>query len=76
LKSAHKHEVNTSRPQACTHPHARARRSASKGAHVVGVVSCSRVRYRVPMQASILDEPGAADPLFRLNTDMYRFSTS
>ena len=41
-----------------------------------GVVSCSCVRYRVPMQASILDEPGAADPLFRLNTDMYRFSTS
>ena len=41
-----------------------------------GVVSCSSVRYRVPMIPSILDELGAADPLFRLNTDMYRFGSS
>ena len=41
-----------------------------------GVVSCSTVRYRVPMIPSILDELGAADPLFRLNTDMYRFGSS
>ena len=43
---------------------------AGGGPHY-GVVACSSVLYRAPLVASITDELNSADPLFRLNTDMY-----
>ena len=44
---------------------------AGGGVHY-GVVRCSQVLYRAPLIPSLADALDALDPLFRLNTDMWR----
>ena len=56
-----------------SHPGSRRIGHPRAGTPKYGVVSLSRVRYRAPIIASIADALDATDPLFRLNTDMYRF---
>ena len=40
-----------------------------------GVVAADSIMYRAPIIASLLDDLGAADPLFRLNDDAYFLSS-